>query len=494
MPTRREFCRTAAGALAASLTPNLIAAPELASTEPETQKMPLTYRRDKPLLQLQQEFVDLRFGMFLHFSMATFQDREWGDPTGPTEAFDPTDLDTDQWAKAAVAAGMKFGCLTSKHHDGFCIWPTKTKVASILQTPKKQDVVKAYCDSFRKHGLKVALYYSILDLRNDIRHHNITPEKIQLMKDQITELLTNYGDITFLIFDGWDAPWSRIPYSEVPFDEIYALVKKLQPNCLISELNASEYPAAGLYYTDIKAFEQNAGQTLPNDSIVPAQSCVTLTDGWFWKQSDKDAELKPVKQVVDEWLVPQNQRFCVQICNAAPNREGKLAPNLVKRLEEIGKAWKHSGPMGRLNESVVITTANLATGKPIHASSYPDTVGPDLCNDGKFGSGWYPENEDLEPWLEIDLGSMTPVNVLSLVEPVGKFGDYQKSRIQSYRFQGFDGSKWVDLASGNTPGRVQFHSIAEVKITKLRFSFRSVPEGNAAHIAELGAYREPGSC
>lgn len=491
MSTRREFCRTAAGAIAASIASPIVAAHQTAPPPPVAKKMPTAYHQDKSLLQLQQEFVDLRFGMFLHFNMATFQDREWGDPNGPTEAFDPSDLDTDQWARAAVAAGMKFGCLTTKHHDGFCIWPTKTNVASILQTPKKLDVVRAYCDSFRKHGLKVGLYYSILDLRNDIRHHNITPEKIQLMKDQITELLTHYGEIAFLIFDGWDAPWSRIPYSEVPFHEIYELVKRLQPNCLISELNASEYPASGLYYTDIKAFEQNAGQALPDDSIVPAQSCVTLTDGWFWKERDKNARLKSVKQVVEEWLVPQNERFCALICNAAPNREGQLAPNLVHRLEEIGQAWKHGGPVGRLKESVVITTPNMATGKPIHASSYPDTVGPDLCNDGHFGSGWYPVNDDAEPWLEIDFGALTAINVVSLVEPVGKFGDYQRSRIQAYRFQGFDGSKWVDLASGGTPARVQFHAIPEARVSKLRFTFRSVAGGNAAHIAEIGAYREP---
>src|SRR6185369_14212174 len=162
---------------------------------------------------------------------------------------------------------------------------------SILATAKKTDVVRAYVDSFRKKGIAVGLYYSILDLRGDIRHHNITRAKIARIKQELTELLTNYGDINILIFDGWDAPWSRLSYEEVPFDEIYALVKKLQPNCLISELNASQYPASALYYSDIKAFEQNAGQELPKESAIPAQSCVTLTDGWFWKQGDENRPL-----------------------------------------------------------------------------------------------------------------------------------------------------------------------------------------------------------
>jgi len=245
--------------------------------------------------------------MFIHFNLATFQDREWGDPKDPASVFNPPNLDTEQWARAAKSAGMTWGWLTTKHHDGFCIWPTSTGVASVKDTPHETDVVKAYADSFRAHGLKVALYYSILDLRNDIRHFNVTNDKIKLIKEQLTELLTNYGEITLLIFDGWNAPWSRITYEEIPFHEIYELVKKLQPNCLVSELNASQYPASALYYTDIKAFEQNAGQMIPGDSKIPALSCVTLTDGWFWKQADKDAKLKPVKQVVEEWLIPLNK-------------------------------------------------------------------------------------------------------------------------------------------------------------------------------------------
>ena len=356
MPTRREFCRSAAGAAAALALMSKSSAETDAGAE-----SPEQYASDRPLLDLQQEFLDLRFGMFLHFNMATFQDREWSDPLGPREAFDPAALDTDQWAQAAKAAGMGYGCF----------WPTKTKSDSILQTPKKIDVVKAYADSFRKAGLKVGLYYSILDLRGDIRHHNVTREKIDRIKAQLTEILTNYGEINLLIFDGWDAPWSRIPYDEVPFVEIYAHVKRLQPNILICELNASEYPGTGLYYTDLKAIEQNAGQRLADDSDLPAISCVTLTDGWFWKQSDKDAELKSVQTVVDEWLVPLNDRHCNLILNAAPNREGKLAPNVVARLEEIGKAWKNKGPMAKIKPSVVITTPNLATGRPIRANSSP---------------------------------------------------------------------------------------------------------------------------
>jgi alpha-L-fucosidase len=451
---------------------------------------PHPYRTAKPLLQLQQEFLDLRFGMFVHFNMATFQNREWGDPLGPTSVFDPTHLDTDQWADAAVSAGMGYACITPKHHDGFCLWPTKTKSASVLQTPKKLDVFKRFAESFRKRGLKVGFHFSILDLRQEIRRFDITPAKIQLIKDQLTELLTEYGEIDIVIFDGWDAPWSRISYSAVPFNEIYGLVKKLQPNCLISELNASRYPPAGLYYSDIKAFEQNAGQHVPGDSSIPAQSCVTLTDGWFWKQGDEDRPLKSVHQVVEEWLKPQNEIHCNLILNAPPTTEGVLAPNVVERLAEIGRAWKNSGPAAKLDPSTVITTLNLAAGEPIYASSCADTVGPDEANDGDFSSTWMPDAGAKEGWLEIRFKKPVVFNTLALVEPVGTSDDYPTSRIGSYVFELWDGAGWKHLASGGSPHRVQFHSIPSVSASKLRLNLKGKEE--YFKVADVGVYDEPG--
>jgi alpha-L-fucosidase len=190
--TRREFVKLAAEIAPLSLLGNSLL-PVGRSTQAIT-----TMRSGEPrksMLRLQQQFVDLRFCMFLHFNMATFQDREWGDPTVPTEQFSPTALDTDQWAMAAKSAKMTWGCLKTRHHDGFCIWPTKTRAGSIRQTSHQKDIVCAFVDSFRAAGLKVGLYYSNLSLRDDIRHFNMTTDKIQLIKDQLTESLSNYGEI-----------------------------------------------------------------------------------------------------------------------------------------------------------------------------------------------------------------------------------------------------------------------------------------------------------
>jgi alpha-L-fucosidase len=478
--SRREFLQASLGAAAAAALP--------ASDTIRAAAAP-SYRDATPLHQLQQQFVDLRFGMFNHFNMATFQDREWGDPRGDPAAFNPSALDTDQWAAAAKSAGMTWGCLTTKHHDGFPIWLTDTPVASVRHTPGRRDVVRAWVDSFRRAGLKVAFHFSMLDLRNDIRHFNVTPAKIALIKAQLTELLTRYGEITLLMFDGWDAPWSRITYDEIPFHEIYALVKRLQPDCLVADLNASQYPSSALYYSDIKGFEQNAGQGVPGDSAIPALACVTLTDGWFWKTGDEARPLKPVHQVVDEWLVPENRLHCNVILNAPPTREGRLANNVVARLAEIGKAWQHGGPMTPIDRTVVITTPNLATGRHIIASDSPDTVGPDQANDGSFSSSFYLPEGARDGWIEVALPAGTAFNTLVLVEPVGRWKDYTESRIGRYRFERWDAGAWVTLAAGGVPARVQIHQVPRTGATRVRLALEA--RHDTPHVAEIGIYDEP---
>lgn len=474
-PSRRTILQSAAGLAVGAVLPLKM---------DESPQTPKPYRVDRPIHELQKRFLDTHMGMFIHFNMATFQDREWGDPNGPTEGFRPTALDTDQWAGAARSANMGYGCLTTKHHDGFPIWPSKT-----VKDHASVDVVRSYVDSFRRAGLRVGLYYSILDLRHDIRHFNVTPAKIRLIEEQLTELLTGYGPIDFLIFDGWDAPWSRITYEEVPFHRIYALVKSLQPNCLVCDLNAASYPSGGLYYGDLKAFEQNAGQAVPGGNRLPALSCVTLTEGWFWKTGDEDRPLKSVHQVVEEWLKPQNAVHCNLIVNAAPTREGRLAPNVVARLEEMGRLWQNPGPMEDFPATTAITTRNLATARPIRAVASDDTFGPDQVNDGNFNSSWYLPEDRKEGWIEIDLPPGTHFNTLTLVEPVGRWQDYPSSRLRSYGFSAWQDGHWVEIASGESAMPVRVHRIPRTSASRIRLEIRS--SAATPHISDIGVYDEP---
>ena len=146
--------------------------------------------------------------------------------------------------------------------------------------------------------------------------------------------------------------------------------------------------------------------------------------------------------------------------------------------------------MAKLSEHVVITTRNLATGKPIHANSYPDTVGPDQANDGDFRSSWYPDETQTSGWLEVDLKKLESFNTVSLVEPVGQWNDYRKSRIRNYRFEYWNGGNWIRLTGGETPMGATIHRIPRVSSQKVRLLFESSQP--MPHIAEIGIYDEPG--
>lgn len=442
----------------------------------------------RSMTELQQGFVNLRFGMYIHLNMATFEQREWGDPKASPEIFNPKRLDTDQWARAAQAAGMTYGCLTTKHHDGFCLWPTATSSPSVKDSAFKHDIVRAYADSFRQHGLKVCLYFSILDLRANIRHFDVTREKIEMIKAQLAELLTNYGEITALIIDGWDAAWSRLTYEEVPFREIYAHVKKLQPNCLMSDYNQGSFPAPVLYYTDIKQYEQHAGQTIPAGSIVPSQSATTLQSDWFWKEEYPTSELQSAAKIVNEWLVPFNQRNCNLILNVAPNREGRFDRNALDRLTEIGNLWKERKPVPPIKPCLVITTENLACGRPSLASSSADTSGPDLANDNNPHTYWIADEGQTGGWIEIDLKRPTEFNTVAVIEPVYLQWYGSVSRITSFKVEAYSKANWFEVLA-DAPREPNVYAVRTTVAERIRLiiSGTTKPPG----IAEFGIYSEP---
>jgi len=443
----------------------------------------------KPLQQLQQEFLDLRFGMFIHFNMSTYQEVEWGVPTASPEVFNPVKLDCKQWAKAAKSANMTYACLTTRHHDGFSIWPTKTTDHSIANSPVQRDVVKEYADAFRAEGLKVMLYYSILDMHHDVRPRFVTREKVDYIKAQLTELLTNYGEISAIVFDGWDAGWARLTYDDVPFDEIYHHIKSIQPNCLVIEHNAAKYPVSGLFYTDAKHYEQNAGQTIGLANVVPAQSGPCIQSEWFWKTSFPTEEMKSVESIVDVWLKPFNEAHCNLLLNVAINRDGLIDQNALDRLAEIGEVWQHPGPAPKLPElDLPILTRNLAIGHKSYVSSYFASHGPDQANDDNFRTDWTCGKYQMDGWIEIDLGQPVTFNTAAFSEPRSGNRYGEDSRIQSYKIQYKNGENWVDIATGGVPSATQIESFAPVTAQRVRLTIICASDMPA--INEFGLYNE----
>lgn len=441
------------------------------------------------LLEQQQAFLDLRFGMLSNFNMSTFQDREWADPAAAATVFAPRQLDIAQWATVARSANMTWGCLSVKHHDGFCLWPTATDSVSVRQAGVP-DVVRAYVDAYRTQGLKVGFQFSMLDMRQRIERYSVTAEKVALIKEQLRELLTNYGDIAVLIFEGWNTPWARLSYDILPFHEIYQHVKALQPNCLICELNGIRYPGYGLYYTDIKPFKANSGQVYPVVSGAPGCAIMNLNhQRWFWHQRDLNTDPIPVKTVVDQWLTPFNDRRYTVLLNVPPNRDGQLSSNFIRRLGEIGAAWKHPGPAVRLVEHPVVTTASLLRGKPIQASPTVDAYGADMLNDGDDYLTWVAMSNQRPGWAEVDLGETRSFNMVSFAEGVGRRADYPVSRVKSFAFKRWDGSTWVTFASGTTVKAGTILRVPRVSAQRIRFE---VDTGNvSAWISEISVYDEP---
>jgi alpha-L-fucosidase len=441
-----------------------------------------TRQQGTDLLKLQQAFVDLRFGMFIHFNIPTFMEDDWADPDASPAIFNPVKLDCKQWADAAQSAHMSYGCLTTKHHSGFCIWDTKTTDYNVMNSPLKRDVVKEYADAFRAKGLKVMLYYSILDTHHKLRPNHISKEHIRMIKEQLTELLTKYGEINALIIDGWDAPWSRISYDDVPFEEIYGLIKSLQPNCLVMDLNAAKYPAEALFYTDIKSYEQGAGQHISTaTNRLPALSCLPINNAWFWKPYFPDRPVKDPVKLVDDNIIPFNNAYCNFILNVAPNRDGLIDDNALTALKTIGQRWQNKGALPALPAAPApIISSNLAKRQPAASSWSEDMNIMDFANDDSFRTTWQSNRSVKSPWLEIELGKEQGFNMITIVE--------DKPRIKKYRLEYYVNGVWKPLLSGADAGRVKVHRFNRVYGGKVRVLIDEFSEPPA--IAELGVYNE----
>lgn len=437
----------------------------------------------RPLSELQQEFVDLRFGMFIHFNIPTYANQDWPDPEMPASAFNPTKLNCDQWAKAAKSANMTYGCITTKHHSGFCIWDTKTTDYNVMHSPLKRDVVKEYTDAFRKNGLKVFLYYSILDTHHHLRPNCITPDHIKMVKAQLTELLTKYGPIQALIIDGWDAPWSRISYDDVPFEEIYHLVKSLQPNCLLMDLNGAKYPQQALYYSDIKTYEMGAGQRISDKgNRLPSLACLPLQQNWFWETSHPTTPVKDPVKLVNETLIPLNKQNCNFILNVAPNRDGLMDDNALAALKKIGELWHNDGTKVQLPQmDAPIISHNLAKKQPANSSWSDDSAIMDFANDDDFGSSWVSNSTITKnAWYEIDFKKEEDFNAIVVAE--------EKANIKNYRLEVFQNGTWKPIFNGENANRIKIHRFNGVKATKARITI--LDADHQPSIAEFEVYNE----
>jgi alpha-L-fucosidase len=333
-----------------------------------------------PRAQQQESFRNARFGMFIHWGLYSIPAGEWNGKKIPglcewvmhemkitvpeyeklASQFNPTEYDPAEWVRIAKNAGMKYITITSKHHDGFALWDSKVSDWDIAdKTPYKKDVLKMLADECAKQDMPLFFYHSHLDWhhpdyfpRGHTGQFTGRPESgdfnkyIDYMNSQIAELCSGrYGKIAGFWFDGWWDQQVKSPGKETRVDwrlkETYELIHRLQPQALIGN-NHHEAPFEG---EDFQMFERGVpGQDKYSKanfvSALPLETCDTMNDSWGYNKSDSN--FKSTKQLIHYLVMTAgyNANFLLDI---GPMPTGKIQPEFVQRLEEIGKWMNQNG-------------------------------------------------------------------------------------------------------------------------------------------------------
>lgn len=305
-------------------------------------------------------YMDLKFGMFIHFGVNTYTDQEWTDGTVPVSVYQPEELDTDQWCEMAKKAGMKYIIFTAKHHDGFCNWNTQYTGYSVKSTSLKRDVLKELAASCRKYGLKLGLYYSLWD-----RHESSYTDQYeytQFMKNQLGELLSGYGDILMIWFDGaWDkctgfgfdgnkakgeeimSFWRNGGAYNWQWDYIYAFIKHKSPHCLVMNNSGIDFTGIPLMPVDVRSGERGNAQTQNKllwkfnnkEYYLPLQiEDILSRKSWFFHKGDTTVKTIPeIKALLEE----ADRMEANLLLNVGPMENGRLRPEDIYVLSNLRK-------------------------------------------------------------------------------------------------------------------------------------------------------------
>lgn len=308
-------------------------------------------------LKTRQEFQDNKFGIFLHwgiYSMTaqgewymTNNNINWQEYAKLASGFYPSRFNAAQWVAAIKASGAKYICITSRHHDGFSMFHTQWSDYNIVDaTPFKRDVLKELADECHKQGIKLHFYYSHLDWRREDypvgrtgqgtgrpKGYGDWKSYYQFMNNQLTELLTNYGPVGAIWFDGvWDQPEDF----DWQLSQQYELIHKLQPGCLVGN-DHHRTPYAG---EDIQIFERDlpgenkAGYSGQSVSALPLETCETINGMWGYRIEDQN--YKSPKALI-HYLVRAAGKNANLLMNIGPQPNGELPATAVERLKEVGK-------------------------------------------------------------------------------------------------------------------------------------------------------------
>lgn len=423
----------------------------------------------------QLEWQQMELTAFLHFGINTFTGREWGDGKENPALFNPTDFDAEQWVRSLKEAGFKMAILTAKHHDGFCLWPTKTTGHSVAASPWKDgkgDVVRELRDACDKYGIKFGVYLSPWD--RNASCYGDSPKYNEFFIEQLTELLTNYGEVHEVWFDGANGEGPNGKKQEYNWTAILSTIRRLQPRAVTAIMGddvrwvgnerglgrETEWSATVLTPgTYARCEEQNKALGVKatskdlggRDMLVnakelfwyPSEVDVSIRPGWFYHQQE-DNQVKSLKHLTDIYFKSVGYNS-VLLLNIPPDQRGRISDADVNRLKEFADYRKEIFADNRVKGGLKAWTA-----RPGDTRVY-----------------------QLKPKSEI--------NVVMLREDISK-----GQRMEAFTVEALTADGWKEIAKGTTVGYKRLIRIPAVEARQLRVKVDACRL--AANISEVAAY------
>ena len=423
----------------------------------------------------QLEWQQMELTAFLHFGINTFTGREWGDGKENPALFNPTDFDAEQWVRSLKEAGFKMAILTAKHHDGFCLWPTKTTGHSVAASPWKDgngDVARELRDACDKYGIKFGVYLSPWD--RNASCYGDSPKYNEFFIEQLTELLTNYGEVHEVWFDGANGEGPNGKKQEYDWTAILSTIRRLQPRAVTAIMGddvrwvgnerglgrETEWSATVLTPgTYARCEEQNKALGVKatskdlggRDMLVnakelfwyPSEVDVSIRPGWFYHQQE-DNQVKSLKHLTDIYFKSVGYNS-VLLLNIPPDQRGRISDADVNRLKEFADYRKEIFADNRVKGGLKAWTA-----RPGDTRVY-----------------------QLKPKSEI--------NVVMLREDISK-----GQRMEAFTVEALTADGWKEIAKGTTVGYKRLIRIPAVEARQLRVKVDACRL--AANISEVAAY------
>ncbi len=415
----------------------------------------------------QMEWQKLSYYAFTHFGPNTFTDLEWGHGTETEDIFNPTALDCEQWVQTFKAAGMQGVIITAKHHDGFCLWPSQYSKHTVRESKWKNgkgDVLRELSNACKKYGLKFGVYLSPWD-RN---HPDYGTEKYnKVFVNMLTEVLTNYGPIFEVWFDGANGEGPNGKKQVYDFELFNATVRKLQPNAVIfsdvgpdirwvgnergfaGETNWATINNQG-WYAGKAGIEKELNSGHENGyAYQPTEIDVSIRPGWFFHENEND-KVKTTEKLMEIYLksVGRNGNL---LLNIPPDMKGRIHKN--DSLALLAFKQKRDELFGN---KVKINANNLLV------NSKKSTLSKAII-DGNNDTFLAAKKDERSLEIELNFGKNTPTKGIMLREYMPK-----GQHIKSFEIEGFDGNNWTNITKGTTIGNRQILTWNSLNISKLR--------------------------